>query len=607
MTMPIVCILDLYEWIVNYSNEETPSNYTILHEIRKCIKNHLKTQRHWSSTVYEIKSNIDIKFKQKKKKKKCNRIKDKYLEVDKLFPIIKTKINRPLTSNSIINLTSFPMFRRSLDSVLSSSSSSDESNCSKKSINDNNNNGIFIINNSSSLYSLASYIENILLIKCSKLSQNLDNDKLHIEANIPCFLIFWKQFEDCIKFKNCYLNEYISLWQQLRDVLLLTGLSLKYPTWSGYQLSNIINRVIPEKILLKENYKLNNDMKLEDPMIYGFNELNYFFLNHPDDFFDLNTVSKLIQEELKKITKLINEKNTKISCVDIELDMNKTSSDVIINSNDLSIVPKLTSNNGKLCNYIERTSLEFTIADTRLVSFDDTIFDNYILNKEDLNNYIIRLSDKIGLMITRQNIERVINHNKFQYIRQLNNQNSNKYEYLLTILQQCIQKLNIVDNIMKEQCIYNDEIFTNFISNIGDLSRNCMDIAEKINNLTINLLNNDNNNDSDNDNNNDNNNNNLYDKKIFIQKSYNKSIFWSFLFIFLFGILFIITSKDKIIISSNIKNDNIEDFKSLNFYENIWMRSSDCLLAKWEYEGQNINICDIIGDIIMIHQCFTIL
>ncbi|EEA08526.1 uncharacterized protein CMU_003650 [Cryptosporidium muris RN66] len=607
--MPIICILDLYEWIVNYSNEETPSNYTILHEIRRCIKNNLKTQRHWSSTVYETKSNIDIKFKQKRKKKKCNRIKNKYLEVDKLFPIIKTKINRPFTSNSIINLTSFPMFRRSLDSILSSSSSSDESNCSKESINNNNDNndGIFIINNSSSLYSLASYIENILLIKCSKLPQNLDNDKLYIEANIPCFLIFWKQFEDCIKFKNYYLNEYISLWQQLRDVLLLTGLSLKYPTWSGYQLSNIINRVIPEKILLKENYKLNNNMKLEDPMIYGFNELNYFFLNHPDDFFDLNTVSKLIQEELKKITKLINEKNAKIPCVDIELDMNKTSSNVIINSNDLSIVPKLTSNNGKLCNYIERTSLEFTIPDTRLVSFDDTIFDNYILNKEDLNNYIRRLSDRIGLMITRQNIERVINHNKFQYIRQLNNQNSNKYEYSLTILQQCIQKLNIVDNIMKEQCIYNDEIFTNFISNIGDSSRNCMNIAEKINNLTINLLNNDNNNDSDNDNNNNNNDNNLHDKKIFIQKSYNKSIFWSFLFIFLFGILFIITSKNKIIISSNIKNDNIEDFKGLNFYENIWMRSSDCLLAKWEYEGQNINICDVIGDIIIIHQCFTII
>ncbi|KAL7066010.1 hypothetical protein ACR3K2_35480 [Cryptosporidium serpentis] len=595
--MPINCILDLYEWIANYNNEETPSNYTILHEIKKCIKNNLKTQRHWSSTEYETKSNIDIESKKKKKKKKCNKINNnKCLEVDKLFPIIKTRINRPLTSNSIINLTSFPIFRRSLDSILSSSSSSDESNCSKESI--NNNNGIFIINNSSNLYSLASYIENILLIKCSKLPQNLDNDKLYIEANIPCFLIFWKQFEDCIKFRNCYFNEYTSLWQQLRDVLLLTGLSLKYPTWSGYQLSNIINRVIPEKILLKENYKLNNNIKLEDPMVYGFNELNYFFLNHPDDFFDLNTVSKLIQEELKKITKLINEKNIKIPYVDIELDMNKTSSDVIINSNDLSIIPKLISNNSKLYNYIEKTSLEFTITDTRLVSSNDTILDNHILNKEDLNNYIIGLSDKIGLMITRQNIERVINQNKFQYIKQLNNQNLNKCEYLLTILQQCIQKLNIVNNIMKEQCIYNDEVFTNFISNIGDSSKNCMDIAEKINNLTINLLNN---------NNNNNNNNNLYDKKIFIQKSYNKSIFWSFLFIFLFGILFIITSKNRIIINSNIKNDNIEDFKSLNFYENIWMKSSDCLLAKWEYQGQNINICDIIGDIIIIHQCFTIL
>ncbi|KAK9174127.1 hypothetical protein CmeUKMEL1_05835 [Cryptosporidium meleagridis] len=153
-----------------------------------------------------------------------------------------------------------------------------------------------------SLNHLIIYIRNIIKARINNHYVNDGGDL--IKGSNFCFLTLWKKIEELTKQKASELNEEIIVWQQLRDVLLLTGMSLKYPTWSGEQLTNIISRIIPKKMLnmIIENSRnsLQTNTDKNKKCNQGLSELYYTFIESSKTIFDLLTVSKLIQESLSK-------------------------------------------------------------------------------------------------------------------------------------------------------------------------------------------------------------------------------------------------------------------------------------------------------------------
>ncbi|KAJ1609395.1 transmembrane domain-containing protein [Cryptosporidium canis] len=118
-----------------------------------------------------------------------------------------------------------------------------------------------------------------------------------------CFLTLWKKVEGLTRQRVGDLNEEISVWQQLRDVLLLTGMSLKYPTWSGEQLTVIITSIIPKKIfntITESGEDKHQDDGSGDHTYEGLSRLYFTFVKNSKTVFDLLTVSKLIEENLAK-------------------------------------------------------------------------------------------------------------------------------------------------------------------------------------------------------------------------------------------------------------------------------------------------------------------
>ncbi|KAF7458026.1 hypothetical protein HWI79_1592 [Cryptosporidium felis] len=127
-----------------------------------------------------------------------------------------------------------------------------------------------------------------------------------------CFLTLWNKVEELTVQNIGDVNEEIAIWQQLRDILLLTGMSLKYPTWSGEQLINIITRIIPKRMLNEviEVKRVKGTEKYHDPNFGKFSEgdtgfLDFYntFIENPKAIFDLLTVSKLIQDNLSNRVK----------------------------------------------------------------------------------------------------------------------------------------------------------------------------------------------------------------------------------------------------------------------------------------------------------------
>ncbi|TRY52905.1 Uncharacterized protein CTYZ_00002627 [Cryptosporidium tyzzeri] len=163
-----------------------------------------------------------------------------------------------------------------------------------------------------SLNHLIIYLRNIIKARIS--SHYVNDDEDLIRGNNFCFLTLWKKIEELTRQKASELNEEIIVWQQLRDVLLLTGMSLKYPTWSGEQLTNIISRIIPKKMLniIIENGRnsLQTNTDRNKNCNQGLYELYYTFIESSKTIFDLLTVSKLIQESLSKYINTI--KNLKV-------------------------------------------------------------------------------------------------------------------------------------------------------------------------------------------------------------------------------------------------------------------------------------------------------
>ncbi|KAH8581752.1 uncharacterized protein ELE39_001882 [Cryptosporidium sp. chipmunk genotype I] len=158
-----------------------------------------------------------------------------------------------------------------------------------------------------SLNHLIIYLKNIIR---SQVGSHCINDGDYLKkGNNFCFLTLWKKIEELTQQKAGDLNEEMIVWQQLRDVLLLTGMSLKYPTWSGEQLTNIITRILPKKMLnliienSRNKFQTNSDKNKICNL--GLSELYYTFIESSKTVFDLFTVSKLIQESLSKYINII--------------------------------------------------------------------------------------------------------------------------------------------------------------------------------------------------------------------------------------------------------------------------------------------------------------
>lgn len=158
----------------------------------------------------------------------------------------------------------------------------------------------------SSLNDLIVYLRNIIRLR-SAVGQSVDisGDYLRRGKNF-CFLTLWKRVEELTQKKVGDLNEEISVWQQLRDVLLLTGMSLKYPTWSGEQLTIIMTSIIPKKLLNAIVEKDGDKVLNKGDKSYilnrggGLSEIYFKFIENSKTIFDLLTVSQLIQESLSR-------------------------------------------------------------------------------------------------------------------------------------------------------------------------------------------------------------------------------------------------------------------------------------------------------------------
>lgn len=363
--MELEGILGLYNWVQNYDYSKVPTRRSLFLEIKSRLhlkivnKSNALTPR-TSGTLRSENSKVSNKHAENLSEKRCPPQKVQECRVGVGSGLFGTSIERRSRPSTLCSIYPISAFSRIHETILdasyknsricdyNSSSDGDESceeykyyltghgstsmlqeargkglegNPGKKAAEDDNNSaasssaehdeededGKYLCEmDVSSLNDLITYLKKMIRLRSiAGQGTNVSGDYLRRGKNF-CFLTLWKKVEELMQKKVGDLNEEISVWQQLRDVLLLTGMSLKYPTWSGEQLTIIMTSIIPKKLLnaiveTNRDKLPNNDYKNRIRNGGGgLSEIYFRFIENSKTVFDLLTVSQLIQESLSK-------------------------------------------------------------------------------------------------------------------------------------------------------------------------------------------------------------------------------------------------------------------------------------------------------------------
>ncbi|KAH7648670.1 hypothetical protein FG379_002140 [Cryptosporidium bovis] len=654
-------LLELYDWIQNYDKEKVPTKKKLFLIVKKKLnlflinKKSISTPKSVRSTNYKLRKNGN-EFSSEKCDRNSkidvngdsnNNIID--LNNNRLNLNIRTKL-RPSTYCSIYPISTFSKIHNIIEnnSAYNNNNNSEniviekvinqrklnddsqfknETDCVKYS-NDNTTETDYDYDDNKyssefckektnkyrkkidikTLNSLLTYLEEILKTKKNK-KCSFELTVYKQQLSNFCFLTFWKKIEEILNIQQSYeFNDETIIWQQLRDVLLLTGMSLKYPTWSGEQLSNIIARIIPKKGLnvifeSKEFFvsdsnsgvnMLNNDM---NEMYSGLINLYFTFNKHPTTTFDVITVSKLIQENIR-----IYVNKSKVNIKNI-LDISGKEDNFIDNSN--IVVSDIDSS------YNTSNEYEYQVDDDYVSSFESN---DYICKNKEINvERGVKLVNNLGLFANKNDIERIFENNYlFNSCKGSTASSMNETEYIKTSdhfeYQIFESTKNISENMINlgiSKKLIEEIILNNFSSEGNQLERKvlkdvCDIIEDSINNSNtiVSYVN---------ENYIDLNSRNMY-----------KTIKILFALVLLAIGIFVSTDNNETI--SNIFNygksatiqayrvltDKNGNYSLTDLYQNNMIKSTDCILKKWD----NINIednsiCNAIGDITVIERCFT--